>query len=103
MHWTSTATVVDAKPRRRFAFVVGSLEQPTAVWSFDLSVTEIRGAGAATTVAYTVVLGNGPSIFDTISHQGAVQYNSIVNDRLDRFAASMAAMLDAVGVGAQDC
>jgi len=95
--WTSTATVVEAEPGRRFAFAVGPVERPTAVWSFDLSAVDVPGAGTATTVEYTVVLGSGPSMFDTIRHLETDRYDAIVDERLDGLSASMANLLDALG------
>lgn len=94
--WTSTSVVVCAEPGRRFAFAVGDPDRPTAVWSFDLTAQE-----GSTTVEYTVVLGSGPSMFDTVRHLDDEQYDAIVEGRLDGFAASMSAMLDALGAAAR--
>ncbi len=93
MRWTSTSTVVAAEPGRRFAFVVGQAHRPTAIWSFDL---EAIAGGTRTTVAYTVALGDGPSMFDTMRHLADEQYGAAVDERLDNLAASMTAMLDAL-------
>jgi len=102
LRWTSTATVLSAEPGRRFAFAVGPPERPTAVWSFDLSCVDVPGAGARTTVAYTVVLGSGPSMFDTIRHLTPVQCDAVVEQRLDELASSMSVVLEALGRGAAD-
>ena len=96
--WASTATVVDADPGRRFAFAVGPPQRPTAVWSFDLTGAD-AGDAQQTTVAYTVVLGSGPSMFDTIRHLEPAAYDAVVEGRLDGFASSMAHLLDALADG----
>jgi hypothetical protein len=96
LRWTSNATVVGADPGRCFAFAVGPPDRPTAVWSFDLTALNVPGAGARTTVAYTVELGSGPSMFDTIRHLAPVQYDAVVEQRLDALAASMSVVLDAL-------
>lgn len=101
--WTSTAVVVDAKPGRRFAFAVGSLDRPTAVWSFDLTAVGFPDPETATSIEYTVVLGRGPSMFDTIRHLGAERYDAIVNQRLDGFSVSMANLLDSLNAGDNEC
>ena len=100
MQWTSTSTVVCAEPGRRFTFAVGAADRPTAVWSFDLFAVAVPGAGTATTVEYTVVLGSGPSMFDTVRHLPADHYDAIVDERLEGFSASMADTLDALGARA---
>jgi hypothetical protein len=94
--WDSTATVVEADPGRRFAFAVGPVDRPTAVWSYDLSTVDVPGAGTATTVAYTVELGRGPSMFDTLGHLDPAAYDAVVEQRLDALAASMSVLLDAL-------
>jgi hypothetical protein len=92
--WTSTATVVEADPGRRFAFAVGPVDRPTAVWSYDLST--VPGSGVQTAVAYTVELGRGPSMFDGLGHLGPAAYDAVVEQRLDALAASMSVLLDAL-------
>jgi hypothetical protein len=90
--WTSTSTVVDAEPGRRFAFVVGSQDTPTAVWSFDLEPVPGRG----TRVTYAVVLGSGPSMLDTAAGLDPDRYAALVRGRLDHLERAMTATLTAM-------
>ena len=64
--WTSTSTVTAADPGRCFAFAVNGTEHhPTA-----LDLRPDAGAARRHPMRYTVVLDDGPSMFDAVSGGG---------------------------------
>jgi len=90
MTWTATSTVTAADPGRRFAFAVNGPEHPTATWTFKLLPAARR---EHTDVAYTVELGDGPTMFDTFTAGDPALRPAAETHRLDALAADMAKLL----------
>ncbi|WP_428343064.1 SRPBCC family protein [Mycobacterium sp.] len=91
MSWTATSTVTAAEPGRRFAFAVSGPEHPTATWTFELSRSAWVGL---TEVIYTVELGDGPSMLDTVANGDPIRRAAAETRRLDSLARDMAGLLD---------
>jgi len=88
--WTSTSTVTAADPGRCFAFAVNGTEHhPTA-----LDLRPDAGAARRHPMRYTVVLDDGPSMFDAVSGGGPPRRAGAVIRRLDSLAEGMQHLLD---------
>jgi uncharacterized protein YndB with AHSA1/START domain len=63
--WETVCHVIECEPPYRFAWAVGDVERPNAVWRFEAEPTD-----GGTLLRYSVVLGPGPSgLTSAISRQ----------------------------------
>lgn len=87
--WTSTSIVTAAEPGHRFSFAVSGTEHPTATWTFELE----PAPDGRTRVTYSVVLGDGPSMFDAFAGPDLTHRQTAVARRLDQLAENMRELL----------
>lgn len=89
--WDTECTVIDCDEPRRFAWVVGPLDDAVATWGFDLD--EVDGG---TRLRQWVRLGPGPSGLTAAIEQRPDDEEAIVDRRLARLAESMQRNVEAV-------
>ncbi|MEP7019466.1 MAG: SRPBCC family protein [Pseudonocardiales bacterium] len=89
--WSTVSHVVEHEPARVFAWAVGDLDQPTAIWRFTL-----RPSGAGTVLSQWMQLGPGRSGLSRVIDQMPDKEEKIVFVRLREFEESMTRSLAAI-------
>jgi hypothetical protein len=90
--WETTSYVVASEPERRFAWAVGSVEQPAASWSFEL----VPCPGGGTTLRQRCHLGPGPSGLTPALEAMPDKEERIIARRLDEHRANMQRTLEGI-------
>lgn len=91
MAWTSPGTVTESVSGRKLELTIGDLENPVAVWSFDLTQD-----GEGVEVTYAVVLGPGDSMLAPMAGGDDHVLETLEQGRLDSLAVGMARTLDRI-------
>ena len=90
--WTTTSTIVECEPGRTFAWAVGDVDNPSAMWRFDLEPD-----GDATQVTFFVRIGPGASGLTPAIVAMPDKEERIIERRLEEFRRNMEATLDGIG------
>jgi hypothetical protein len=89
--WTTTSTVVECEPGRTFAWAVGDVDNPSAMWRFDLEPD-----GDGTLVTFAARIGPGPSGLTPAIEAMPDKEERIIARRLAEFGRNMEATLDGI-------
>jgi hypothetical protein len=89
--WTTTSTIVECEPGRTFAWAVGDVDNPSAMWRFDLEPD-----GAGTQVTFAARIGPGPSGLTPAIVAMPDKEERIIERRLAEFRRNMEATLDGI-------
>jgi hypothetical protein len=89
--WTTTSTVVGCETGRTFAWAVGDVESPSAMWRFDLEPD-----GEFTHVTFAARIGPGTSGLTPAIEAMPDKEERIIERRLAEFRRNMEATLDGI-------
>ncbi|MBA3653475.1 MAG: SRPBCC family protein [Actinobacteria bacterium] len=91
--WTTQAVVTDYDAPRRFAYVIGEIELPSAAWRFEL---EPLARGAGTRLRQWARMGPGPSGLTSAIAARPDAEERIVARRLEEWRANMRATVEGI-------
>jgi hypothetical protein len=94
--WTTSSTVVECEPPRRFSWATGGAAEPTATWTF-----EIRDAPGGATLVHTVVLHEGREPFASAIAREPERATDIVETRMAELLENMALTVQGVATLAE--
>jgi hypothetical protein len=86
--WTTTSTVTAWLPNALFTYVVGSIDEPLAIWSYAM-----HREGDATRLTFTASVGRGPSGLSRAVEANPDREEEIVASRLALWRDNMSATL----------
>ncbi len=95
--WTSRSQIVALDPPRRFGWVVGDPETPSAVWTFNMSPVP-----SGTELCFTARIGPGPSGVSMLIEREPHLAAEIIAARLEQFRGGMANTLRGISELAED-
>ncbi|MCB1289984.1 SRPBCC family protein [Mycolicibacterium sp.] len=90
--WTSRSQIVILDPPRRFGWVVGDPETPSADWTF-----EVNPAPSGTELCFTARIGPGPSGVSMMIERQPHLATEIIAGRLGQFRKGMEDTLRGIG------
>ncbi|MDH3681847.1 MAG: SRPBCC family protein [Acidimicrobiia bacterium] len=94
--WETTCTVSTFEPNRAFAWTLGELDNPGAVWGFELT-----GEGSGTRLRQHVAMGPGPSGITDVIAAMPDKEERIIERRLQEYDAGLTAVLNGVKAAAE--
>ena len=83
--WTTTSTIVDFVPERRFGWAVGDPDQPSALWRLELAPE-----GSGTRLRFWAQMGPGPSGITPAIEKMPDKEEKIIARRLEEWHTNMA-------------
>jgi Polyketide cyclase / dehydrase and lipid transport len=90
--WETTSFVTEWEPGRCLAWVVGSVEEPAALWRFDIG----PDGGQGVVLRQTFTLGPGPSGLTPALEAMPEKADRILARRLQEHGANMRATLEGI-------
>lgn len=89
--WETTSTVLKADPGRCFEWAVGDVDNPTAIWTLEIS-----SAASGTEVNYSFVHGPGPSGLRDRIEKYPESEAKLIEGRLEMLQENMVKTLEGI-------
>jgi hypothetical protein len=89
--WTTTSTIVDFVPERRFGWAVGDPDQPSALWRLELAPE-----GDGTRLRFWAQIGPGPSGLTPLIEKMPEKEEKIIARRLEEWHTNMTATVTGI-------
>lgn len=94
--WETTCTVSSFAPNESFAWTLGEVDNPGAVWGFDLAAE-----GSGTRLRQHVAMGPGPSGITEVIKAMPDKEERIIERRLSEYEAGLTAVLEGIKTAAE--